>query len=300
MFQSGMSCAVLGARGFIGSALAGRLDASGVDCARFTRSRPFLIDGGLAPELARAQTIFWLVSSIRPATQDTANHAEKDLHLLETLLRLLADRRDRPPRVVALSSAGTVYDSATAPPYAESSPTRAANAYGEAMLEVEAAINNGAANPVVLRVSNAYGPGQPARRGQGVIAHWLDAVLREEPVRVLGDPSTKRDYVYIDDLVDALVAAAELPDDESTPRLVNIGSGAGTSLADLLDIVVDVVGQQVEIEYSGPRAFDAPSTWVDISLAKQALGFSPRVDLHQGLRRSWEWMRLQRTAQGLG
>lgn len=281
------SAVVVGASGFIGSAVANRLDAVGIPCARYTRSTPFAVKGKLTAEVAGAATIYWLASSIRPATSDAATKAGTDLHALDELLNLLAEQGSGETRLVAVSSGGTVYDTRTAPPYREDSPTRGANAYGEAMLAVEARISNGAPHHAIVRASNAYGPGQPTRRGQGVIAHWLDAIRREEPIRVLGDPETKRDYVYISDLVDALLLVADVPDSPDRPRIVNIGSGTGTSLAELIDLISKTVGFPIEVEYSSARGFDAPSTWVDVALARTALGFSPLVDLREGLSKTW-------------
>ncbi|MDQ1731412.1 MAG: UDP-glucose 4-epimerase [Pseudonocardiales bacterium] len=284
MLEAGSSAAVLGASGFIGSAIARALEHRGTACARYTRAEPFMIDGQLAPELQSADVVFWLVSSIRPATSDAADRATADQSALQLLLDRLAER-PRSPRVVAVSSGGTVYDTATRPPYHEASPTRGANAYGEAMLAVEQLLRDRAPDHVVLRASNAYGPGQPARRGQGVIAHWIDSIRREEPIRLIGDPEIRRDYLFIDDLVDALLRSAFVP---GAPAVVNIGSGVGTSLRELSEELRDVVGGLVEMEAAPARSFDAPSTWLDVSLAASTLGWHPSTDLHSGLAATWK------------
>lgn len=277
------SVAVLGAAGFVGGAVARRAEASGLEVSRWTRQRPFLVDGAPAPGLASTGTVFWLVSSIRPAVA-ADERAQADLRLLRRLLDGL-DAAGSDARVVVLSSGGTVYDTAETPPYTEQHPVRAANAYGEAMLEVEATLRGARDDSVVVRASNAYGPGQPARRGQGVVAHWLDCIAREEPIRLFGDPDVRRDYVYVDDLADALLAVAAHPD---PPRTLNAGSGTGTSLQELADVVVRAVDAPVEMEHSPGRAFDAPSTWLSVDLAREALGWTPTTPLDEGVRRSWE------------
>ncbi|SDJ34491.1 UDP-glucose 4-epimerase [Frankineae bacterium MT45] len=285
MLTVGSSFAVLGASGFIGGALAQAIEERQQECSRFTRSLPFIVDGELAPALQTADVVFWLVSSIRPATSTKPGTASQDQHALEQLLDLLDRRRSPAPRVLVVSSGGTVYNTDAPPPYTESSPTRGANEYGQAMLAVEELVRERCADHIVLRASNVYGPGQRIRRGQGVVAHWLDAVLRQEPIRVMGDPSIRRDYVYIDDVVDALLAAAVA---DQAPRIVNVGSGHGTSLGELLDLLVEIIGPDVDIERSPARTFDAPSTWLDVNLAREALGWKATTSLEEGLRRSWQ------------
>lgn len=284
MLEAGRSAAVLGSSGFIGGAVAGALERRGIECARFTRDRPFLVGTELAPPLRTADVVFWLISSIRPATTDAQSKAAADRDALEQLLARLAERPGPPPRMVAVSSGGTVYDNERPPPYSEQSPVRAANDYGAAMLEVEQLLRDRAPDHVILRASNAYGPGQPARRGQGVLAHWLDSIRREEPIRVLGNPATSRDYIYIDDLVEALLLSASLP---RLPSVLNIGSGEPTSLAELVELMARAVGHPIEVEYGPARSFDAPSTWLDVTLAATTLGFKPTVGIAEGVRQAW-------------
>jgi UDP-glucose 4-epimerase len=274
---------VVGASGFIGNAVADELEARGVQTLRFTREAPITLPTGeLAPGVGEVDSIFWLASSIRPAVTD---HAAEDLDALASLLSGLRAEHDGEPRVIIVSSGGTVYDPAQSPPYTESHPTHAANAYGSAMLAAEHTLSTLWGNHVIVRASNAYGPGQPVRRGQGVIAHWLDAVLRGEPIHVIGDPATCRDYVYIDDVVDALIRLSEQAE---PPRVINIGSGVPTSLAELADTVGKVVTMPVRVEHSPARGFDAPSTWLDVSLAHASIHWAPRTSLPEGIAATWE------------
>jgi UDP-glucose 4-epimerase len=277
--------AVVGASGFIATALVDRLRATGVPVARFTRSRPFINgDGTLNDELTSAATIYWLASSIRPATADglTAD-VDADHQALATLLdRLTADGSTA--RIVALGSGGTVYDTASPPPYREDDPAGPSNTYGQAMFAIEELVRAHPGN-VVLRVANAYGPGQPARRGQGVIAHWLTSIAANEPIHVIGPDDLARDYVYIDDVVDAL---RRVHGATSVPPTVNIGSGQPTTLGALLDAVRSVVApREVEVIRQPSRGFDAPSTWLDVGLADRSLGWRPSTSLIDGLQATW-------------
>lgn len=289
--------AVVGAAGFLGSAVRDELVRRGASVLPYTRAHPFLeaprsgspgaTDAPTTDAITSVDTIFWLASSIRPATASTEVAAgQSDLRAVATLLdRLRASRGRQRCRVVVVSSGGTVYDTRQPPPHRETGATRAVNDYGRAMLAMEELVRAGAPEHTVLRVANAYGPGQAARRGQGVVAHWLDAVAHDEPITVLGDDDLARDYVYVDDVVAALVAVHLA---RETPPLLNIGSGTPTGLGQLVDAVrATVAPREVRVDRRPARGFDAPSTWLDVDRAADVLGWEPRVPLADGLARTW-------------
>jgi UDP-glucose 4-epimerase len=276
------TASVIGAAGFLGKAVTSALATAGWRAATFTRAQPFAAASlALDPVLLRSDVVFWLASSIRPAT--ATNHPEAvaaDVRAFEVLLDGLATQCADLPRLICVSSGGTVYDSEHAPPYDEATPTRSANAYGETMLCIEEMLRKHTPDHVVIRASNVYGPGQHPKRGQGVIAHWMKAILSGEPIHLIGDPASRRDYIYITDFVDAVVrcADASLP-----PQLVNIGSGTGTSLHELFTLVEQAVGYTLTLRRRPARAFDAPSTWLDVTRARETLGWTPSTSLPTGL-----------------
>lgn len=292
------AAAVVGAAGFIGTALTRGLVAGGLQVAPFTRQVPFLTGSGrLAPEIEAAETVYWLATNVNPAVaEERPDLVAYDHDQFAAFLRGVEAMR-RVPRLVLLSSGGTVYDPASAPPYREDSPTSATTAYAAAKLGLEEALRAADltdAAKVVVRAANAYGPGQAARRGQGVIAHWLRAALVGDPLVLLGDRDTVRDYVYIDDLVDALV---RLHTSAAHPPVVNVGSGERTTLGDLAGIVLRVVDYPaLEFEVRSARTFDRPSTWLDIGLAVRELGWHPRVPIADGVASVWRYLRRHRHA----
>jgi UDP-glucose 4-epimerase len=276
------TASVIGASGFIGTAVTSALARAGRQTVGFTRERPFAAaSGALDPLLLRSDVVFWLVSSIRPATARTyPDAASADMQAFEVLVRGLASQRADLPRVIFVSSGGTVYDPGHPPPHDEMTPTRSANSYGEAMLSIEESLRNHCPDHVVIRASNVYGPGQLPRRGQGVIAHWMKAILCGEPIHLIGDPATRRDYVYVSDLVDAVLRCTNAP---APPQLVNIGSGTGTSLSELHTLIEQAAGHALTVRRSPARDFDAPSTWLDVTRARETLGWMPSVSLPVGL-----------------
>jgi UDP-glucose 4-epimerase len=282
-----MSVAVIGSNGFIGRGVVPALRAAGAHVVEFPSQKAFLRpDGSPTDELAAAGSVCYLASRITPAI------AERDPQAvaahLATVQSLLDALRDSGKRVVYPSSGGTVYDADRAPPYAETSPLKAIGRFGATKIQVEEMLREAPGiETVALRVSNAYGPGQTAGRGFGVIAHWIAAAARQEPVHVFGSLETTRDFVYIDDVCTAfaLVLASEAP-----PQVVNVGSGVPTTLGELLDVIGDVTGE-VDVVLEPDRGFDLARSWLDVTRAKETLGWEPQVDLAEGIARTWEHAR---------
>jgi len=236
--------------------------------------------------LANAQTAFWLATSINPKIAEESPEAVAADHVAFTaFMAALRDLAD-PPRVVLLSSGGTVYDDVDLPPYNEDSSTNPISAYGRAKLALERHLRDGPDGSVVVRVANAYGPGQPVANGQGVVAHWLRAARRGEHLRIFGNPLMERDYVYVQDVAEALLAVHRCAG--SLPRVINVGSGVPTSLKVLADAVLAVVGDPaLRVDMQKGRCFDVRRTWLDISRARAVLGWAPHTSLHDGLRAAW-------------
>jgi UDP-glucose 4-epimerase len=195
-------------------------------------------------------------------------------------------RGGRRPAVVLLSSGGTVYSPSAPPPYVETSEVGPTSVYGWAKLAQEQQLLDASAyvRPVILRLSNVYGPGQRLRPGFGVMAHWLAAVAAGKPLVVYGDLATRRDYVYFDNVTDALVRVGTASLDGV---VLNIGAGTSTSLAELLDVVMAVVDRSLSIERTEGRPFDRREVWLDVSAARARLGWSPATALPAGVARTW-------------
>ncbi|WP_156893059.1 NAD-dependent epimerase/dehydratase family protein [Actinokineospora enzanensis] len=284
---------VVGAAGFVGRRLAAALLRAEVATACLTRQSRFLLKDDLAHPLHQADIVFYLASSINPALGEKhPEWAAADHRLFSTLLDRLSGFRE-PPTVVLTSSGGTVYDPDCPAPYAESDPLRPSGSYGAAKLALERELLDHADRvpAVVLRLSNVYGPGQAVGTGQGVLAYWLAAAARGEPLQLIGDPDNTRDYVYVDDVVDALCLlrspagrAAVAP---GSPLVLNIGSGERTSLAELARVVQDVVGARLPVRTRPGRPFDRGHVWLDVRRAGRTLGWRPRTSLPDGVAAAW-------------
>lgn len=140
----------------------------------------------------------------------------------------------------------------------------------------------------VLRISNPYGPFQAGEgRAYGIANSFIQSAVSGRPITLFGDGSQRRDYLYIDDLVEALLCAASVP--ESRGRIYNIGDGQGTSLLELAELAIAAAGQGEIVHVPWPeeyRAIETGDYLSDISLAGHDLGWSPNTNIIEGIERT--------------
>lgn len=283
--------AVVGAAGFLGDAVLRALNTAAIPAFGFTLEHPMISAGVLDPLASGVRTVIWCASRINPRlVVDHPELVEADAADLERAIAALRGL-ERPPRIVTFSSGGTVYGPPALPPFKESDTPQPVNAYGLAKLRFEELLRDSGLETVALRVANAYGPGQRPAPGQGVLAHWIEAVLRGDGLDLYGDPHDTRDYVYVDDIASAAVAAHQAA---HPPRVVNVGSGTATTLDELLDALRAAVAPlQVHATRHPARSTDTAHSTLDASLAARALGWAPRVSLADGVAAQWRWRSAQ-------
>lgn len=270
--------AVVGSRGFLGSAVAAELDRRGAHVGRFTRDRPYVVDGQLA---AVAPVVVWAAGRITPADVSGARAGLAELKAFAEAAHRSADL----PSVVLLSSGGATYGPPASAPFAESDRSEPANEYGRVKFAEETELVRSGLDPAILRIANPYGPGQVTRGGaQGVVGAWMRAVLAGQPVTMFGDGSVVRDYIYIDDVAQAVAAAVEC----EPGGTINIGSGEGTSLSDLLaQVSLTVAPRQIEVRHEPARGIDPPANWLNVARARTELDWAATTSLQDGLARTW-------------
>lgn len=194
-------------------------------------------------------------------------------------------------KVVFLSSGGTVYGVPSALPVGEDHPTHPICSYGITKLSVEKYLQlyhrcHGL-DHVILRASNAYGDWQLPERGQGIVSTLMWRMLHGRPVSIFGDGTAIRDYIHAEDLARAVVEAAIQPVAE---RVLNVGSGRGTRINELLEAIGRIAGRDIVTEYQPARTFDVPAIVLDIAKIRKTLGWEPTIGLSVGLRQTWEWL----------
>jgi CDP-paratose 2-epimerase len=146
---------------------------------------------------------------------------------------------------------------------------------------------------VVFRMSCIYGPHQQGNEDQGWVAHFVKQAIARGPITLFGDGGQVRDILCVDDLIDAMLLALDLPD--LGGQVFNIGGGPGntTSLLELLDYVGELCGRAAEIETAPWRVGDQRWYVSDIARFNDATGWSPRVSIRQGVDQLFEWLALR-------
>lgn len=142
---------------------------------------------------------------------------------------------------------------------------------------------------IVLRYFNVFGPYQdPTSEYSGVIAKFVNALIHGRPLTVFSDGQQSRDFTFVDDVVDATLAAATSPSDCSG-EVYNVGRGRRASLHELIKILARVFETEPKVIYGEPRAGDIRHSQAEISKIEERLFFKPKVSLEEGLRRTVEW-----------
>jgi UDP-glucose 4-epimerase len=195
--------------------------------------------------------------------------------------------RDAGVRRVVLTSSGAVYGRQEQQPVREDVPPNPDSPYAVSKLSAEYYVRTIGAlwkiETVMLRIFNAYGPGQalPASHPP-VVPQSLKQALGGGSLVIFGDGTQTRDFVYVDDVVDALVAASTATHVDR--EVINIGSGQETSLNDLVKRVEHAVGRQVSPLYNTSVSGGVQRLFADIGKAQRLLGFKPRISFDEGLR----------------
>jgi len=298
---------VVGGHGFIGSNLVRELLGAGYqvrildlrrESALADRTETEFLEGDFSNQaLARralqgTQAVVHLASVTTP--QSGTNDPVHDVteNLVGTLRLMDACHETGVRRFVFASSGGTVYGRADRTPMDEEHPERPLNSYGIVKLATEKYLSLyamlGRLDPIVLRPANPFGPGQYPLGSQGAVAVALGCIRDQRPFQLWGDGSVVRDYLFIDDLARAFLAAVEAP--QGTPRVFNIGSGTGRSLSDILEACRRVTGRPLAVERLAGRPIDTPVNVLDCARARTHLGWAPSVSLEDGLERTWRWI----------
>ncbi|MCD6449189.1 MAG: SDR family oxidoreductase [Thermotogaceae bacterium] len=139
----------------------------------------------------------------------------------------------------------------------------------------------------ILRYGNVYGPKQDPYGEAGVVAIFTERMLRNEEVKIFGDGEYVRDYVFVEDVVEANIAAMDRADGE----IVNIGTSRGTTVNELFRMLKEITGYKKDPVYAPPRPGDLRKSILDISKAEKVLGWTPKINLEEGLKRTVEWFK---------
>jgi UDP-glucose 4-epimerase len=296
-----MRAAVTGGAGFIGSHLVDALVARGDEVhvvdSLATGRRENLSAGATLHERDIREPLADLFETIEPervyhlaAQADVGTSVEKpeldaEVNVLGTLRVLEAARRHDAP-VVFSSTGGAIYGEC-AEPADESAERQPLSPYGTSKLAGEEYLATWnrlhGTRHVALRFANVYGPRQLAKLEGGVVAIFMDRLRADEVGTVFGDGEQERDFVYVGDVVGAILAA-----EAGEPGTYNVGTGIATSVNELWRLCAQAAGSDGEPEYGDARQGELRRSVLDASRAERELGWRAATSLDEGLRATWD------------
>jgi UDP-glucose 4-epimerase len=297
-----MRAIVTGGAGFIGSHVVEALLARGDevhaldDLSKGTRER---VAGGAELHVADIRDPDAVFDAVRPdavfhlaAQADVRTSVERpdfdaDVNVIGTT-RILEAARRHDAKLVFSSTGGAIYGECDEPA-AESAPRRPLAPYGTSKLcgeEYLATWNRlYGTRHVSLRFGNVYGPRQEPHGEAGVVAIFMGLLRDGGTPTIFGDGSQTRDYVFVLDVVDAMVRALD-----HEGGVLNIGTGTETSVLELYEAVQEVAGVRREATLAPARLGELQRSVLDASLAARELGWRPARSLAEGLAETWRWM----------
>ncbi|MAP94044.1 MAG: NAD-dependent epimerase [Ponticaulis sp.] len=287
---------VFGANGFIGTALVRRLVAEGHSVRAISRNFSegfleefggkvdiqavdFLDETATAEQLKGLSVVYHLICMTSPGYGNTQLISDIEKNVIPHIAFIKHAIEAGVERFVFLSSGGTVYGTPQAIPIPETHPCNPISSYGltkfvtEKYLQMFGDVDD--LDYVIVRLSNPFGPGQVFKNSQGLIPAIIEKFKQNEPVTILGDGSSERDYIYIDDAITALVKI--VGNDQVAKSVLNIGSGKGKSVLDVVGAVEAALGRELDKKFVEQRATDVKANILDIASARKKLNWSPET-----------------------
>lgn len=321
-----MKVLVTGGAGFIGSHVAEHLAKRGDEVLVFDNFNDFYdpsIKRGNAAALEAFDSVRVLEGDIRDQPLVTSVFEEggfdvvvhlaamagvrrsllDPLHYSDVNIRgtqiLLEELRKAPAMRLVFASSSSVYGANEKVPFREEddihqpvSPYAATKRAGELLCFTHHHLYG---NPITcLRFFTVYGPRQ---RPEMAIHKFTRLVLSGEPIPFFGDGSTRRDYTYVDDIVDGVLRAVDRP---RGYRIYNLGESQTISLRELVDLIGEVTGRTPELDRRPLQPGDVLVTYADVSLAREELGYDPKTPVREGLERFLAWYREREAAGSAG
>ena len=309
---------VTGAAGFIGRSIAAELlrrgeSVRGIDNL-ITGKRANLagleamefLEGDLAESSACAKAcegveVIFHEAALASVPRSVADPVATNVNCVDATINLLVAARTAGVRRVVYAGSSSAYgDTPTLPKQEQMlpnpiSPYAVAKLAGEQYMRAFARVYG--LETVVLRYFNVFGPYQdPTSHYSGVLAIFCRKMLAGEQPTIHGDGEQSRDFTYIDNVVQANLLAAAAPAEKVAGQMMNLAMGSRITLNETFKILCELTGYKGKPAYGPPRAGDIRDSLADISRARELLGYEPKVDFREGLRRTVEWYRTSSAA----
>lgn len=293
---------ILGASGFLGKSLVKALVEKDVEIRTYDRGASldqfenaniasfkgdFVEGSHLDEALADTDVVYHLISTTIPGTSNLDLSADISSNLQASIRLLEKIKTHNIKKLIFISSGGAVYGNPLSLPVAETHPLYPISSYGIVKTTIEQYIYMFSKlyglESTVLRLSNPYGPNQFKIGLQGFISTCFKKIINDEVLEIWGNGSVIRDYIYINDAIDAMLKALE----DTGTNTYNIGSGVGHSLQEVINIISKIIGKKANVTYLPKRTVDVDKIYLDISKAKPGLNWTPKYSLEEGCKHYW-------------
>jgi UDP-glucose 4-epimerase len=309
-----MHILVIGGCGFIGSHIVDELILSGHIVSVLDHGneqfrpphdnviyyhRDILSPGILNKAINTVDAVVHAASSTVPASSSLDPHVDVESNLIGMIRLLECMRQAGKNRIIFLSSGGTVYGKPTILPVPEDHHLNPQCSYAVVKIAMEHYVNIYANlhgfKATIIRPANPYGPRQSLSGIQGVIASFTEKVLRNEPLPLIGTGDVIRDFFHVKDLA----KFCSIVINSGKTGIFNAGSGHGTSILEIIQILEDIHTSPVTIRQMDSRAFDIPAVVMDIQKARQELDWQPKISLHEGMTDYYHWLKTFMTSHSM-
>jgi UDP-glucuronate 4-epimerase len=228
-------------------------------------------------------------AGVRPSLAEPQLYTETNINGTVNLLELA---RKHNIKQFVFGSSSSVYGINAKVPFSEDDPIRqpispyaATKGAGELLCHTYSHLYG--LRCVCLRFFTVYGPRQ---RPDLAIHKFAKLISQHKPIPVFGDGTTRRDYTYIDDIIDGVAAAIDY--DQSDYEVINLGESRTVELRELISLLEKELDTHAIIERQPPQPGDVPQTFADVSKARALLNYQPKTQIEEGLRRFVEWFRV--------
>lgn len=299
---------ILGGAGFIGSNLSYRLVKEGASVKIFTRAGraiknvskilndvelvygDFMDEVALKKATADADYIIHLISTTFPGTSIDSGVYDIYSNLIPTIRLLEICKSSKGGRLIYASSGGTIYGEPKEQLITEDHPLNPKSMYGQSKKVIESYMNffvkNSDVNIQTLRISNPFGPYQNPYGAQGVVATAFRCALNNSVFNVFGKGLTVRDYIFVDDVVEAMISSMKA--DKS--HLVNISSGVGRSVLEVVESIQKISGREIKTKFIDQREGDVEVSILSNEKAAKVYNWRPKTNFEEGLLKTWQWI----------
>ncbi len=242
--------------------------------------------------LENQDVVYHLVSNVVPASSGVDVYHEIESNVGVTAKLLDACVRCNVKKVVFISSGGTVYGRKVICPIKETADTNPITSYGIQKLAIEKLLYfynyKFGLDYRVIRLANPYGDYQRPNGVLGVIVNFVYKALKKEPITIYGDGSAIRDYIYINDAIEAILKIGAY---EGKEKVFNLGSGIGTSIKEVLEVLEKVLGEKLNVIYTQSRAFDVPINYLDMKRYENEVGITNFMSLEDGINKTINYVK---------